>query len=147
MKRNTLNKLAALLLAAVLTLSVLTGCGAASSSAAASAGAASTGAAASSTVTITATLKITDPEGSVTELPLTCSEGDTLAAALLAAGVISQEEADAGFVTVVNGVEANWDKDQAWWGLVDANGEMTAVGISDITLADGDVYGFVYNVG
>lgn len=142
MKRNTLNKLAALLLAAVLTLSVLTGCGAASSS-----GAASAGAAASSAVTITATLKITDPEGAVTELPLTCSEGDTLAAALLAAGVISQEEADAGFVTVVNGVEANWDADQAWWGLVDANGEMTAVGISDITLADGDVYGFVYNVG
>ena len=143
MDRIPLKKLAALLLTAVMALSVFTGCGAAASSAA------SAGSTASSTVqqTVSATLKITDKDGAVTEVALSCAEGDTLAAALLAAGVISAEEAEAGFVTVVNGVAADWNADQAWWGLVDTNGEMTAVGISDIQLTDGDVYGFVYNVG
>ena len=50
----------------------------------------------------------------------------------------------AGFVTTVNGETADWDKDQAWWCLTDATGEMTTVGVADIALHDGDSYAFVY---
>ena len=53
-------------------------------------------------------------------------------------------QAEAGFVTTVNGETADWDKDQAWWCLTDANGEMTTVGVADIALHDGDSYAFVY---
>ena len=60
------------------------------------------------------------------------------------AGLISEEEAAAGFVTTVNGETADWDKDQAWWCLNDATGEMTTVGAADIALHDGDSYAFVY---
>ena len=64
--------------------------------------------------------------------------------ALAAAGVISAEEAAAGFVTVVNGEEADYNADGAWWCLTDAAGEMTTVGVADIELHDGDSYAFTY---
>jgi len=44
----------------------------------------------------------------------------------------------------VNGETADWDKDAAWWCLTDASGEMTAVGVADIQLHDGDSYAFTY---
>ena len=47
-------------------------------------------------------------------------------------------------VTTVNGETADWDKDQAWWCLTDATGEMTTVGVADIALHDGDSYAFTY---
>ena len=59
-------------------------------------------------------------------------------------GVISQDEADAGFVTTVNGVTADYNADGAWWCLTDATGEMTTVGVADIELHDGDSYAFTY---
>lgn len=96
---------------------------------------------------IQVTFNVTDAEGNTTPFTLDAQEGESLGDALLAAGLISQEEHDAGFVTVVNGQEANWDDGQAWWSLVDGEGQMTSVGISDITLHNGDVYGFVYTVG
>lgn len=46
--------------------------------------------------------------------------------------------------TTVNGETADWDKDQAWWCLTDATGEMTTVGVADIALHDGDSYAFTY---
>ena len=39
---------------------------------------------------------------------------------------------------------SGWDKDQAWWCLTDATGEMTTVGVADIALHDGDSYAFIY---
>ncbi len=142
---KNIRKLAALLAATIFTLTLLTGCGGQTAS---SAGGASP--AAQSTVetqTITATIRITDRDGSTTEVALTCTAGDTLASALCGAGIISQEEADAGFVTVVNGITADYNTDRAWWALVDANGEMTALGIAGIQPAEGDVYGLVYTNG
>ena len=44
----------------------------------------------------------------------------------------------------MNGETADWDKDAAWWCLTDASGEMTAVGVADIQLHDGDSYAFTY---
>ena len=49
-------------------------------------------------------------------------------------------------MTTVNGETADWDKDQAWWCLTDATGEMTTVGVADIALHDGDSYAFIYTL-
>ena len=72
------------------------------------------------------------------------SEAVSSVAASGEAGIISEDEAAAGFVTTVNGETADWDKDAAWWCLTDASGEMTAVGVADIQLHDGDSYAFTY---
>lgn len=150
--KNT--KILSLVLAAALAAGVLTGCGnAAPSSAASSAPAAVSSVAASEPTSeagaaaIQVSFTVTGPDGTSEVYTLEATEGETLASALLDAGLISADEAAAGFVTTVNGVTANWDADQAWWSLVDGNGEMTPVGISDILLADGDSYAFVYTVG
>ena len=70
--------------------------------------------------------------------------GEKLSTALADAGIISAEEAEAGFVTVVNGEAADYNKDGSWWCLNDAAGEMTSVGVADIELHDGDSYAFTY---
>ena len=75
---------------------------------------------------------------------LEVTDGEKLSDALAEAGIISADEAAAGFVTTVNGETADWDKDSAWWCLTDASGEMTAVGVADIELHDGDRYAFTY---
>ena len=69
----------------------------------------------------------------------------TVGAALLKLGGIAGEDSDYGlYVKTVNGETADWDKDQAWWCLTDATGEMTTVGVADIALHDGDSYAFIY---
>lgn len=83
-------------------------------------------------------------DGTSEEFTLEAQAGQTLAEALQAAGLISAEEAEAGFVTEVNGVKADFNKDQSWWCLTDASGEATTVGIGDIQLQDGDAYAFTY---
>ncbi|MBQ7860161.1 MAG: DUF4430 domain-containing protein [Faecalibacterium sp.] len=143
MKKMNFNRISALVAAALAAVCLMVGCGSASSAQPASKPASSV----SAQQQITATLKITDKDGAVTEMALNTTAGATLAQALADAGVISKEEADSGFVTVVNGIATDYNADKSWWGLVDAEGQMTPVGISDITLNAGDVYGFVYNIG
>ena len=91
-----------------------------------------------------ATFTVVDADGNSTEIALSITEGEKLSDALVAAGVISKEEAAAGFVTTVNGVTADYNADGAWWCLTDAAGEMTTVGVADIELHDGDSYAFTY---
>ena len=91
-----------------------------------------------------ATFTVVDADGNSTEIALSITEGEKLSDALAAAGVISEEEAAAGFVTTVNGVTADYDADGAWWCLTDAAGEMTTVGVADIELHNGDSYAFTY---
>ena len=151
---NTLHKFAALTLSAVLSICLLAGCGASASSTASSAAssvassvatseAASVASAAQATVEFT----VTAADGSVSSVLLNVTDGEKLSTALAEAGIISQEEADAGFVTTVNGETADYNKDQAWWCLTDAAGEMTTVGVADIELHDGDSYAFTYTKG
>ena len=155
---NTLHKFAVLTLSAVLTVCLLAGCGASASSTAssvasdaassvassvASSEAVSVASAAQATVEFT----VTAADGSVSSVLLNVTDGEKLSTALAEAGIISQEEADAGFVTTVNGETADYDKDQAWWCLTDATGEMTTVGVADIELHDGDSYAFTYTKG
>ena len=122
-----MKKLSALVLSLILAAGLLAGCGASASSA-------SSEAVSSEVVS----------DGESTVLTLDAADGEKLSDALAAADVISAEEAAAGFVTVVNGEEADYNADGAWWCLTDAAGEMTTVGVADIELHDGDSYAFTY---
>lgn len=75
------------------------------------------------------------------------TEQETLAEALIAAGLVSKEEGESGFVTAVDGVTADYNADQAWWKLVDADGDDSVVGIGDVKTAEADGYSFVYTIG
>ena len=151
---NTLHKFAALTLSAVLSVCLLAGCGAsASSTASSTASSVASSVAASEAVSsaaeaqATVEFTVTAADGSVSSVLLNVTDGEKLSTALAEAGIISQEEADAGFVTTVNGETADYNKDQAWWCLTDAAGEMTTVGVADIELHDGDSYAFTYTKG
>ena len=151
---NTLHKFATLTLSAVLTVCLLAGCGASASSTASSAAsstassvASSKAASVASAAQATVEFTVTTADGSVSSVLLNVTDGEKLSTALAEAGIISQEEADAGFVTTVNGETADYDKDKAWWCLTDAAGEMTTVGVADIELHDGDSYAFTYTKG
>ena len=151
-----MKKIYALILTLALSAALLAGCGASASSVASSEAASevvseavseestSTAEAADSAAAIQFTFTVTGANGESTELTLDATDGEKLSDALAEAGVISAEEAAAGFVTVVNGEEANYDADGSWWCLTDAAGEMTAVGVADIELHDGDSYAFTY---
>lgn len=147
-----MNKFVSVLLSAALAASLLAGCGAASGTAssaaspAASSSAASGAAASAEAEQSKAQVEftVTGADGESTVFPLEVTDGEKLSDALAEAGLISAEEAAAGFVTTVNGETADWDKDKAWWCLTDAAGEMTTVGVGDIELHDGDSYAFTY---
>ena len=147
-----MKKIIALLLALVMALSLLAGCGASASSTASSAAssvassvtASEAASSAASKAQATVEFTVTAADGSVSSVLLNVTDGEKLSTALAEAGIISQEEAEAGFVTTVNGETADYDKDQAWWCLTDATGEMTTVGVADIALHDGDSYAFIY---
>ena len=159
---KTLNKFLSLTVSAVLAVSLLAGCGAASSTASSAASSAASSVAASSEAAsseaasseaasaeaqdakVQAEFTVTGADGESQTYTLEVTDGEKLSDALVEAGLISQEEADAGFVTTVNGETADWDKDKAWWCLTDASGEMTSVGVADIELHDGDSYAFTY---
>ena len=156
---NPLHKFAALTLSAVLAVCLLAGCGASASSTASSAAsdaassvassvaASEVASSAASEAQATVEFTVTAADGSVSSVLLNVTDGEKLSVALAKAGIISQEEADAGFVTTVNGETADYNKDKAWWCLTDAAGEMTTVGVADIELHDGDSYAFTYTKG
>ena len=142
-----MKKLFAFGMAAAMTLS-LAACGGAASSAAPSEAASEASSEAASGQAADAKVKaeftVTGADGESQTFTLEVTDGEKLSDALVEAGLISEEEAAAGFVTTVNGETADWDKDQAWWCLTDATGEMTTVGVADIALHDGDSYAFIY---
>ena len=152
-----MKKLTTLILTLTLSAAMLAGCGVSASTAASSEAAsseavseavseeaASTAEAADSAAAIQFTFTVTGEDGGSTVLTLDAADGEKLSDALAAAGVISEDEAAAGFVTTVNGVTADYNADGAWWCLTDGDGEMTSVGVADIELHDGDSYAFTY---
>ena len=165
---KTMHKFLAVVISAALAAGLLAGCGAASSAAsseavssvaassaasseAVSSVAASSEAASSEAASgqaedakVKAEFTVAGADGESQTFTLEVTDGEKLSDALVEAGLISEEEAAAGFVTTVNGETADWDKDQAWWCLTDATGEMTTVGVADIALHDGDSYAFTY---
>lgn len=146
-----MNRILSVVAAAALAAGLLAGCGASSaagstaSSAASSVAVSSEAAAAeASEAKVKAQFTVTGADGESQTFDLEVTDGEKLSDALAEAGIISADEAAAGFVTTVNGETADWDKDSAWWCLTDASGEMTAVGVADIELHDGDCYAFTY---
>ena len=144
-----MKKLSALFLSLALSAALLAGCGASASTASSEAASSevvseAVSEEAASTAAIQFTFTVTGADGESTELTLDATDGEKLSDALADAGVISADEAAAGFVTVVNGEAADYDADGSWWCLTDADGEMTSVGVADIELHDGDSYAFTY---
>ena len=146
-----MNRILSVVAAAALAAGLLAGCGASSAAGSTASSAASSVAASSeaasaeaSEAKVKAQFTVTGADGESQTFDLEVTDGEKLSDALAEAGIISADEAAAGFVTTVNGETADWDKDSAWWCLTDASGEMTAVGVADIELHDGDRYAFTY---
>ena len=145
-----MNKFLSIVISAVLAAGLLVGCGASSSTASSVASSAASSEAASvvsseaSEEKVKAEFTVTNAAGESSTVTLEVTDGEKLSDALAEAGIISEEEAAAGFVTTVNGETADWDKDKAWWCLTDGAGEMTSVGVGEIELHDGDSYAFTY---
>ena len=65
--------------------------------------------------------------------------------ALLGVELIAGEDSDYGlYVKDVNGIRADYDLDQAYWGFYE-NGEMLMVGVDGVEIEDGDHYEIVYS--
>lgn len=153
-----MNRIFSVVAAAALAAGLLAGCGASSTASSTASSAASSEAASAvssvaasseaaseaSDAKVKAQFTVTGADGQSQTFELEVTDGEKLSDALAEAGLISEDEAAAGFVTTVNGETADWDKDSAWWCLTDASGEATTVGIADIELHDGDSYAFTY---
>lgn len=138
-----MKKLSALILSLALSAALLAGCGASASTAASSEAVSSEVVSEAVSEEAVSTAEAADSAEAI-QFTFTVTGADGESTALADAGVISAEEAEAGFVTVVNGEAADYNKDGSWWCLTDAAGEMTSVGVADIELHDGDSYAFTY---
>ena len=63
----------------------------------------------------------------------------TLGEALFELGIIN----DASFFDIVNGIKADWNADQAYWGFYHGEDYMM-VGVGDATISGGEHYRLVY---
>ena len=72
------------------------------------------------------------------------TDADTLMDALLPLGIIAGEAQSAGYmVYYVNGVRADYDKDGAYWAIMQGENYLMT-GVDTTNIADGDSYAFVY---
>ena len=68
------------------------------------------------------------------------TDKETLGDALLEHNLIAGEEGAYGlYVKLVNGIEADYDKDGTYWALY-KNGEMMMVGVDGAVITDGEYY-------
>lgn len=70
------------------------------------------------------------------------TDNETLGEALYEHSLIN----DPAFFDTANGIKADYNANQAWW-KVCKGGEMTSVGINDLTVTDGDHYEIIYTIG
>lgn len=72
------------------------------------------------------------------------TDASTLGEALIAHDLIAGEQGDYGlYVKVVNGITADYDIDQSYWGF-SKNGEYMMTGVDSTEIADGEVYELTY---
>lgn len=161
-------RILSLLTALMLSLALLTGCGSSTADADASQ---SSGSAASSVTTedtsasdASAEESAAEAEGSATEaetkhitLTVTYEDGssdsyeidteaDYLKDAIDTTVELGGEESDYGFyITSVNGVEADYDADGAYWAIY-VNDEYGSYGVDSQPVTDGDSFALVYEV-
>ena len=90
----------------------------------------------------TVTVKVIVEDKSVTFTIKT--DAKTLGEALLAHNLIAGEQGDFGlYVKVVNGITADYDVDQSYWGF-SKNGEYMMTGVDGTDIADGEAYELTY---
>ena len=89
---------------------------------------------------------MTDLEGKETSFDITTQKA-TVGEALLDQGLIEGEDGEYGlYVTTVNGVSADWDKDQTYWAFyIDGEYAMTGVDATEVTA--GATYSMVLTKG
>ncbi len=69
-----------------------------------------------------------------------------LADALYEQKLITEAEYEAGYYTVIDGIEASWNEDNAWW-CITKDGVMTTVGMNEQAIEDGDKFEATYTKG
>ena len=67
------------------------------------------------------------------------TDAEFLGDALFEEKLIKEDEYKSGFYSYIDGVRADYNKDNAWW-CVTKGGEMTNKGINDLPIADGDKF-------
>ena len=96
--------------------------------------------------TKTLTLLVTDAEKTLTFTIK--SDAETVGDALSEHNLIAGEAGQFGlYIKMVNGVRADYDKDGAYWGFYDKNGEYMMSGVDTTELNDGDIYELKYTKG
>lgn len=88
------------------------------------------------------TVKVTDLEGKESTFTYT-SDKSTVGEALLAEGLVDGEDSEYGlYVTTVNGITLDWDKDQKYWAFY-IDGEYAMTGVDSTEITAGATYSFV----
>ena len=89
------------------------------------------------------TFEVVQADGSAKEHKLTTDE-EYLAGALVEAGLVEYQES--GMYTTIDGVTADWSKDQSWW-CISKDGAQLNVGMNEQVIADGEHYEATYTAG
>ena len=94
----------------------------------------------------TFTIQVVHADGTMMEKKLTTQQ-TYLANALFDAGLLTEKDAlETGMYTIVDGEEASWAKDQAYWGFY-VDGQYAVEGMNTTEIRDGAVYKLEYTVG
>lgn len=87
------------------------------------------------------TLTVVDQDGNETDFQI-LTDKETVGEALLDVDLIAGDESEYGlYVKTVNGVTADYDKDQTYWAFY-INGEYANTGVDSTPVEDGAVYSF-----
>lgn len=88
------------------------------------------------------TVKVTDLDGNESTFTY-ASDKASVGEALLAEGLIEGEDSEYGlYVTTVNGITLDWDKDQKYWAFY-VDGEYALTGVDNTEITAGATYSFV----
>ena len=89
---------------------------------------------------------VTDLEGKESTFEYT-SRAASVGEALVAEGLIEAHEASFGlYIDAVNGISADWDKDQTYWAFY-INGEYAVTGIGETKITADATYGLTLTKG
>ena len=92
------------------------------------------------------TVIVTDLEGNETAFKY-ASNAVSVGEALVAEGLVEGHEASYGlYIDAVNGIAADWDKDQTYWAFY-INGAYATTGIGDTPITADTVYGLILTKG
>lgn len=88
------------------------------------------------------TFEVVQKDGTSKEHEIT-TDAEYLADALVEEGLV--DYAKDGMYTVIDGIEASWEDDKAfWWFTID--GEDSGVGLNDLAITDGGHYEATYTI-